>query len=181
MNYHFIIIGPKTGDGSKEDPEIKEIYNLLKQLFREYNKPAFFKKTELISSYLNILRIKTGTQNLPADAEGPYSREDYRYFQKFISALEHDLTDTHKVADYSKKIGITPRRLSTICQSCRGKSPKEIINEYLVAESRRLLLETEYPIKQIALQLGFADPYQFSKYFKKHEKASPSHFRKKRN
>jgi AraC family transcriptional activator of pobA len=181
MNYYFIIISPERSDDIKEDPETREIYRLLKQFFKEYNKPAYLKKFELISSYLNILKIKTESQQpvLSEEDDSSYSRENFRYFQKFITLLEYELPNTHKVMDYSRKLGITTRKLSEVCRSCQGKSPKKIINEYLVSEAKRMLTNTSYPVKQIALQLGFSDQYQFSKYFKNHEKVSPAFYRKR--
>jgi AraC family transcriptional regulator, transcriptional activator of pobA len=180
MNCYFIIICPDCVDDPSTDPELNEIYTLLNQLFREYEKPAYLRKFEIISSYLNILLIKTENNSPLSLAEEPYNRENFQYFQKFVALLEQDLPHTHKVLDYSKKIGITTRKLSLVCKSCKGKSPKEIINEYLVLESKRLLTSTTYPIKHIASQLGFSDQYQFSKYFKKHEKVSPARYRKKK-
>jgi len=181
MNCYFVIICPDCSkEKLKEDAELDEVYLLLKQLFREYDKPASLRKFEVISSYLNILLIKT-ENNYPASiSEEPYDRENFQYFQKFINLLEQDLPHTHKVMDYSKKIGITTRKLTVVCKSSKGKSPKEIINEYLMMESKRLLTSTTYPIKQIALQLGFSDQYQFSKYFKKHEEVAPARYRKKK-
>ncbi len=181
MNYYFLIVRPENADDPNDEADLKEIYRLLKQFFKEYNKASYRNKFEVISSYLNILRIKTENADTTTISIEPYERENYRYFQKFISMLEYELPNTHKVIDYSKKLGITSRKLSAVCRACKGKSPKEIINEHLVAESRRLLTDTNHPIKQIAMQLGFADPYQFSKYFKNHEKVSPAFFRKKGN
>lgn len=182
MTYYFIILGPEETDELKDDPELKDIYRLIRQYFKEYNKEPYLKKSEVLSSYLNILKIKTdNTTPLPQGEEEPYNRENFRHFQKFISLLERDLNHTHKVGDYSKKIGITSRKLSAICQACKGKSPKKIINEYIVSEAKRLLVNTSYSIKQVSMQLGFADQYQFSKYFKKHEKLAPAIYRRKRN
>jgi AraC family transcriptional regulator, transcriptional activator of pobA len=180
MNYYFLIVRPEnTVSPADDESELKEIYRLLRQFFKEYNKASYKNKFEVISSYLNILRIKTENADTTSISIEPYDRENYKYFQKFITMLEYELPNTHKVIDYSKKLGITARKLSAVCRACKGKSPKEIINEHLISESKRLLTNTPHPIKQIALQLGFADPYQFSKYFKNHEKVSPAFFRKR--
>lgn len=181
MTYYFIILGPEEADHKKDDPELKQIYRLIKDYFAEHNTDAYHKKSEVLSSYLNILKVKTGSIPVPMDGEAAYSRENFRHFQKFISLLDSELHQMHKVSDYSKKIGITSRKLSSVCQSCKGQSPKKIINEYLIAESKRLLVNTSFSIKQVAMQLGFADQYQFSKYFKKHEKMAPAIYRKKKN
>jgi len=179
MTYYFIIIGPEEAENFKNDPELKEIHRLLRQYFKEYNKPAYLEKSDLLSSYLNILRIKTENTHAGNGEVESYNREEFQYFKKFITLLETDLSSTHKVIDYSRKIGITSRKLSAICRSCKGKSPKKIINEYLISESKWLLTNTASSIKQVAMQLGFSDQYQFSKYFKKHEKFAPVNYRKR--
>jgi AraC-like DNA-binding protein len=76
-------------------------------------------------------------------------------------------------------MGITSRKLTSLCRQFREKKAKDLIDERLVSESKRLLQFTSYPIKEISYLLGFSDQYQFSKYFKKHVKVSPVYYRKK--
>lgn len=58
-----------------------------------------------------------------------------------------------------------------------GISPKQYILQYKIERATVFLIETNKPIKEIAEELGFSDPYQFSKSFKKHKGIPPKEFR----
>jgi AraC family transcriptional regulator, transcriptional activator of pobA len=60
-----------------------------------------------------------------------------------------------------------------------GKSPKEIIDNRILLEAKRLLAHTNENVKEIAYTLGFEEPTNFIKYFKKHSTFTPTEFREK--
>jgi ABC-type sugar transport system ATPase subunit len=58
-----------------------------------------------------------------------------------------------------------------------GLSPNRYIQKMKVEKAKELLLFTDLEVKEIAEQVGFADPYYFSRVFKEWEKKSPLRFR----
>ncbi|HCC00178.1 MAG TPA: hypothetical protein DEP42_03000 [Ruminococcaceae bacterium] len=58
-------------------------------------------------------------------------------------------------------------------------SPGKFLKKLKIEEAKRLLIETDYCIAEIALMVGYADLYSFSKEFKKSFGFPPSHFRLK--
>lgn len=58
-----------------------------------------------------------------------------------------------------------------------GMSPAEIWAQRLWAESRRLLRQTDTPVKRIAADLGFRSPAHFSTWFRKRANQSPCTYR----
>jgi len=58
-----------------------------------------------------------------------------------------------------------------------GKLPKEIINDRVLLEAKRLLVHTNLSIKVIGQDLGFDDPAYFVRYFKKNTEMTPLEFR----
>ena len=61
-----------------------------------------------------------------------------------------------------------------------GLPPHEFVLHARVAEARRLLGESDLPIKQIARELGYSDVYFFSRQFRKLTGAPPALYRKSR-
>jgi ribose transport system ATP-binding protein len=58
-----------------------------------------------------------------------------------------------------------------------GMSPNQYFLSAKIERAKELLLFTDTEIKDIASQLGFSDPYYFSRVFKERVKTSPAHFR----
>lgn len=58
-----------------------------------------------------------------------------------------------------------------------GVGLKSVINELKLNHIKRLLLEAELPLTEIALRVGFSDYKLFLKFFKYHEGLTPSEFK----
>lgn len=58
-----------------------------------------------------------------------------------------------------------------------GQSPNQYFVSVKMDRAKELLLDTDLDVKDIAVQLGFADPYYFSRVFKERTGSSPIHFR----
>lgn len=98
---------------------------------------------------------------------------------KFIQLVDEDYKKGLNVSEYAKIINISPRSLCNLTSKALEKSPSQIINERIISEAQKMLLNTNLSIKQIGYDLGFDDCSYFVKYFKKHTAMFPLDFRKK--
>ncbi len=155
----------------------EEITELFRNMLKEYNKPDYPGKTDLLAAYMKVLLIKIENLKKDSIAGGRQNSNDYALFQQVLESVEENFARVHEVADYGIRLGISPRKLSEICQQFSGKNAKQLIDTRIVSEAKRLLQFTTGSIKEIASHLHFADQYQFSKFFKKHTNVSPLQFR----
>jgi len=95
----------------------------------------------------------------------------------FRDLLESNYIKFKSVTDYAKIICISEKRLGQATTKVLGKSPKEIINDRVLLETKRLLVYTNLSIKEIGQELGFEDPAYFVRYFKKNTEITPVEFR----
>lgn len=95
----------------------------------------------------------------------------------FKTVLEQHYHQNKMVAFYASLLNITEKKLAQHTLKTVGKSPKDIINERVVLEAKRLLAHTHLSIKEIGFRLGFDEPTNFVKYFKKYERTLPRTFR----
>ena len=102
---------------------------------------------------------------------------DLDYTLLFRDLLETNYTNLKSVSDYAQLIFISEKRLGQATTKVLGKSPKEVINDRILLEAKRLLVHTNLSIKEIGQELGFEDPAYFVRYFKKNTKTSPVEFR----
>ena len=80
--------------------------------------------------------------------------------------------------DYAALLYITPNHLNAVCQDLLGKSAGEIIRERVLMEAKRLLVNADTTISDIAYQLNFADNSYFTKFFKKYTGTTPEIFKR---
>ncbi|MGN0032781.1 MAG: bifunctional hydroxymethylpyrimidine kinase/phosphomethylpyrimidine kinase [Candidatus Limimorpha sp.] len=98
-------------------------------------------------------------------------------YNKFVSLIFKHYSVAHDVQFYANELSITPRYLSQVTDKMVGKSPKQVINHYIMQKAKVLLCTTRLTIQEIALRLGFTSQSRFCKFFKNNEGKTPSDFR----
>jgi len=104
---------------------------------------------------------------------------DLDYTILFRNMLEINFTKLKTVREYSALIFISEKRLGIATKKILGKKPKEIINDRILLEAKRLLIHSNLSIKVIGQNLGFEDPAYFVRYFKNKTETTPVEYRKK--
>ena len=74
-------------------------------------------------------------------------------------------------------MGVTAKQLNQILVRHTGMNPTEHINIQMLVEAKRLLVNTDRSIKEIAFQLYFDDPAYFGRFFKNQTGLTPNQFR----
>ncbi len=96
----------------------------------------------------------------------------------FRQAIQQHYKEHLNVNDYADRLHISPKHLIDLCKKHTGKTPLQLIREYTVAEAKRLLYNTGLTVKEVAYELNFDDPANFSKYFKSVCGYSPANYRR---
>ena len=104
--------------------------------------------------------------------------EESQTLSRFKALLEKHYREHWSVGRYAEQLHVSTSTLSRLCHQFAGASPKSIIQQRLIAESRRRLMYTRQSIEDIAHTLGFKDQAYFSRFFKKLQGQSPAHYRK---
>lgn len=96
----------------------------------------------------------------------------------FKNLLEDNFKTIKSVTGYANQMSVSEKKLNKATNAILGKTAKELIDERIVLEAKRILVHTTNSIKEIGYELGFDEPTNFIKYFRKHEKKTPIEFRK---
>lgn len=78
----------------------------------------------------------------------------------------------------ARRAGIPARQISAAINRMQGKSVSQMVNEYRIAEARRLLKETDLAVTQVMLESGFQTKSNFNREFLRVTGMTPSDFRK---
>ena len=107
----------------------------------------------------------------------PRSLQPHNLYNRFMTLLSQHYTTVHGVSFYAVQLSISTRYLSQITNAVCGRSPKQVIDDYLIQECEQLLSTTSLTIQQISNQLGFTTQIAFAKFFKSRKGCSPTVFR----
>lgn len=102
---------------------------------------------------------------------------DRDYMILFRDLLEANFKNHKNVTFYASKLSLTERRLNQAVAKILGKTVKQAIDERIMLEAKRLLAHTNDNIKEVGFNLGFEEPTNFVKYFRKHNSGTPMEFR----
>lgn len=97
--------------------------------------------------------------------------------QRFIEVVEANYHKTHHVSHYLQILSIPERKLTDCVLSLTGLRPKAYIDQRIMLEAKRLLIHSTLSIKEVAFSLGFDEPTNFNKFFRKHSSTTPQSFR----
>lgn len=99
-------------------------------------------------------------------------------FHRFLSLVRSRCAERHDAAFYAGELCISLRYLRAVTAACApGKTPKQLIDEQLVAEIQALLYASDLSVTQIADRLNFPDQSCLSRFFRRKTGFSPYRYR----
>lgn len=100
---------------------------------------------------------------------------------QFKSLVRKHLHIKNNVDFFISKLKTTKKALQKATKSTFNMTPKMTIAEQITLESKRLLINPDKQIQEVAYELGFDEPTNFTKFFKKFTSLTPEAFRKKQH
>lgn len=97
---------------------------------------------------------------------------------QFTELVERYYTHSRNAVFYAEKLNISYKHLNAISKELLGKTAKNLIDDYIILQAKRRLINTSITIAELSYELGFEDPTNFNKYFKNRTNTTPKHFRK---
>lgn len=99
--------------------------------------------------------------------------------ESITTYIAHNYAEQINFSEVAKRFGFSSAYLSKIFKEYNGTTASKYLNDYRINLSKKLLLDTDLPIKVIAEKVGFLDQFHFSKNFRNVVGISPSQFREK--
>lgn len=151
-------------DLTVEEKDRPLIHLLLARMLEEYE-PQMTKVLDLslIQHLLYPLLILMHRYSAAQIETQDYQQNQYL---QFINLLEKNYKHEHTLDFYAQQMGVTKRQLSNICQEKMGKTAKQLVNERILTEAKRLLKYTTLSLKEISDRLGFKHLAYFCRRFK---------------
>jgi AraC-like DNA-binding protein len=108
---------------------------------------------------------------------GPVSAQSLLYRQ-LLRKLERSIPTRPSLEDLASQLRVSSSTLSRACRANVGRSAKEVIDRRVALEAQRLLVHSRATSSAIGEQLGFSEPTNFVKFFKRQVGMTPEAFRR---
>lgn len=95
----------------------------------------------------------------------------------FLERLETHFRIAHQAGTYADALHVSLRTLDRRLVAARGLTTRQAISARLVLEAKRMLVERHLSIKNIAYELGFTEPQNFTRLFRTQTGIKPLDFR----
>lgn len=156
--------------------ELTEVIQLIARIKKEYFSLNDEYSLGIIRSELHILLAKLYRIKSEKD-QIIHNRKYLSEFIHFQNLLEKNAYKYLNVSNYANLLGYSSKTLNTITKTIVNKSAKDFIDDVHLKQIKRLLINTDQSIKEIAYASGFEETTNFYKYFKRLAKHTPEQFR----
>lgn len=129
------------------------------------------------AGYLYLIMSLLIESNKPEPLADKHSYSVETYIKHALQYIQFNYNRNINVQDIVSYVGINRSYFTYIFSQRMNISPKEYLQQFRIQKAKTLLWETATPIAEIALKVGYKDPFIFSKNFKKLEGISPREYR----
>ncbi|HEX2283917.1 MAG TPA: AraC family transcriptional regulator, partial [Mycobacterium sp.] len=126
-------------------------------------------------AHLTLLLIDLA--RLASDVVGDLRQSGEPLLAEVFAVIDERHTEPLSLRDVAREVGMTPGHLTTVVRRRTGRTVQEWIIERRMAESRRLLADTDLPVAEVARRVGISDPGYFSRLFRRTHGTSPRTWR----
>ncbi len=96
---------------------------------------------------------------------------------EMLEQLPRHISHPTALSDLARQAGYTPQHLNRLFRRALGITPLQHLGRMRMERAASLLAEGRWTVAAVARQVGFDDPYYFSRLFKQHFGRGPSRYR----
>jgi AraC-like DNA-binding protein len=107
------------------------------------------------------------------------SSESHTLFERISNFIHEYYYQDLTVASLTEQNNVNRNRLSYVFRRHAGMGPAEYLLNYRIKMAQKMLFTSHVSVQHIAQAVGIADPFYFSRVFKKQVGMSPTKYREK--
>ncbi|WP_162555917.1 AraC family transcriptional regulator [Reichenbachiella versicolor] len=160
-----------------DNDELQQICSYAEQLINIYGSDQPF-KYDALGALLKLMLIESNNlcQIDKTDISADTSQS---LLLQYKNLLNENFKSWHTVNEYADQLNVTPDYLNRVVKNLTGKTAKEHIQSRIILAAKRMIYFSELTNKELAYDLGFTEPANFTAFFKKCTGIPPSEFRKR--
>lgn len=144
----------------------------LDALYEGYGQSTLIYAAQSVQHILSLLLYRNHA--LPTEQH----RKNWRSSLELMVEFMHEhLDEPLRLEDFAAEAGLSVSHFSELFRSQTGQSPMAFFIHLRMRLACRLLDLSDKPVKVVAIETGYRDPYYFSRVFKKAMGLSPEKYR----
>jgi AraC-like DNA-binding protein len=163
---------PVAIEPAAQDEAVRLFRYCLDALYEGYSLPTLIYAAQSVQHILSLLLYRN--QALPMEPR----KKDWRSsLDTVIEYMQDNLAQPLRLEDFAREADLSVSHFSELFRAQTGQSPMAYFIHLRVRFACRLLDLSKKPIKVVAIETGYRDPYYFSRVFKKAMGISPEKYR----
>lgn len=154
-------------------PAVAEAFE---RMASDSRRPAARAVNELLRRQLEALVIRLQIDTSPS-SEAPVEPALLQRFRRYRALVEREFERWHSVSLYAQELGCSKKSLSRAAHAVSDCGAKAILTNRIVLEAKRLLAHSLLPVASIGYEIGFSEPSNFVKFFRRETGLTPGAFR----
>lgn len=153
-----------------------DIATIFQQIIAEVKEDNSQSMDMICARLISLFILVNRTNGIVANRQIPIQNQLTLFnFRKLVNTY---YAEKRLPKEYAAILYVTPNHLNALCNDLLGISAGELIRDRVLLEAKRLLVNVDISISEIAYQLNFTDNSYFTKFFKKYTGVTPEEFRK---
>lgn len=152
-------------------PMVKSSLDVLSDMYKNSNQ--IVDKGVVALSFKLTIRLLMNVMS----QQGSFNYSKNQLFTRFSELVEEHISTEKSVDGYAKMLYVSSKTVNTVTRNAIDMSAKQYITEQLVLRIQRKLSFDQKNINEIADDLGFSEPSNLTRFFKKNTGMTPQQFR----
>jgi AraC-like DNA-binding protein len=174
---YYIDRVPRPGQPVRVEPaaqqEAERLFRYcLDALYEGYGMPTLIYAAQSVQHILSLLLYRNHALALEPRKKNRRSSLDL-----IIEYMQKHMQESLRLEDFAREAGMSVSHFSELFRAQTGQSPMAYFSHVRIRYACRLLDLSPGPVKTVAIECGYRDPYYFSRVFKKVMGMSPEKYR----
>lgn len=157
--------------------QVRWIQNLFEQLL-DTSRMQHSVQKQISQTILSLMLDRVPHDLFSDKTERSQAKINYLRCRQFIT--QHYL-EYGQITEVAQACGLSSVHLSRLFKKFDDETPKAYLGRLKMSHAAELILRKSLPIKSAAAEVGFSDPYHFSRVFKSYFGVSPRLFANPKN